>query len=1298
MGKASCLSTLLCPLPPSLYAPPLRPSCLSASTRHLSAPGVGRLALLCLAAALALACTNIGLGALSLPLAQVVRATQPLVTLLVEGGLGGAMHTTGTYASLLLIVIGAELARSGSCAADANVYGITFMALALVASAVKYVIMKDTVRSFKAALSPLGLLFWMEAGIGAILLPWALLNGELRMLITTTPADKWPMLLASALLGGLRTLSQIVVLGHVSATTVSVTSSLAIPAITVILSFPLFGTTPTPRLVVGFVLSMVGTACYSIAKPQSQRMTATPLRVNSAPWKSTMATVAVLGCGAGFSVSPAPVQRIALATVGGGFATGCAMMSASALTRWGPVLRRTRAEEVERSAAGGRAPSLLHRVFRLYYLVVQQAPQPARAWAWYAFLWLVLCIALQAVAGGLDPLSLRPPVPIDVRLVIALRLVVPFLLCFTPLPRRPGLDGEPLWTNDPNFLRRIGAVIPCHRSADEIGETVRSIMRHIPASNIVVVDNADSHAPLDDTAAVVRNVHPDVSVIYVPRGLKSFALWTGIERLPRHVEFVMHVDDDTKLSDDMVFDESWFLRDPLVSEVTYPVFTRHVNLLTDAIGFQFKRNAHASRFHNVTSGTSLWAPGIIGLARRDVLTMVMRDHVYLPFGEDVFHGHLQLMNGYKIVRETRSHVVTFAPPVLSSACAASVRTQGYGATSLWKQRAQRWSVTRLRRLGWTALLALFYRGDTLWSNVWFRLSRVPVVFSNLVAIGIVLPLFLAYAVSLATGVKSLDVNLLLDVVGAALSLKVIDWLINLLGAAWINYILWRHRPDFQVSLSVVLVSPLFSDFVDIAGVVGCIVALTHWIPLVPTRVWDLTKETMGVAAAEKGHRRRDWWVSKAWPSDTPASEDRHVRKIDTRLWWVMGRPYVSLEEGIRGGCREERHPSLRPKHLALFVAVGGIIFTVALLSTSWPLQSEPRGKLHMASVADTFPLAREANGLCTVHNHTDDATHAVKLPLAQSFLHVIGWPRTGSSLLAAVLDGHPHVAMANEFDTLSFFASRAAVLAPMPAGLVALSETNSDVVDGRAMEPCNHMNCPAAAVIQCSIVERTTCYRSPKLASKWAIAGTAQGWETKLGTPLQMLGGKKVGRPLRRHAANPAASWAIIDRMNATLPPAKWIYLYRDPHAQISTCLVRKYCSDSGLDYYKDKEKWRAAAPLPLNLHTLDKCIADFELVAMAVADLVPALPARGYGPLLSLSYEELCASPAPTLHRVCSFLDLDCSVAYISAISTFIREPHSNSRFIDWESSGNTTAAAARVDTMIRRQSAALQLMQYIP
>lgn len=143
------------------------------------------------------------------------------------------------------------------------------------------------------------------------------------------------------------------------------------------------------------------------------------------------------------------------------------------------------------------------------------------------------------------------------------------------------------------------------------------------------------------------------------------------------------------------------------------------------------------------------------------------------------------------------------------------------------------------------------------------------------------------------------------------------------------------------------------------------------------------------------------------------------------------------------------------------------------------------------------------------------------------------------------------------------------------------------------MDACSGAACPSAAQLACAIAQSSTGYiraaESPWRVA-WHIPGTAQGAEAKWGSPL-LLGGKKVGRPWRRHAVNPDASWAQIHVMNATLPPAKWLYLRRDPYSQISNCLLHAYCSTHGLDYYANKSEWRAAAPLAVSSEQLELCV-----------------------------------------------------------------------------------------------------------
>jgi hypothetical protein len=43
---------------------------------------------------------------------------------------------------------------------------------------------------------------------------------------------------------------------------------------------------------------------------------------------------------------------------------------------------------------------------------------------------------------------------------------------------------------------------------------------------------------------------------FIQQGHKTRALWTGVHRLPAHCEYILHLDDDTHLSEHMVSEHS----------------------------------------------------------------------------------------------------------------------------------------------------------------------------------------------------------------------------------------------------------------------------------------------------------------------------------------------------------------------------------------------------------------------------------------------------------------------------------------------------------------------------------------------------------------------------------------------------------------------------------------------------------------------------------------------------------------------------------------------------------------------
>jgi hypothetical protein len=184
------------------------------------------------------------------------------------------------------------------------------------------------------------------------------------------------------------------------------------------------------------------------------------------------------------------------------------------------------------------------------------------------------------------------------------------------------------WVNDPAFAGKIGVLIPCHKSAEEIARTVQSCMRHVRAEHIVVIDNANQPTSPDNTEAVVRAVDERVKYLYVPRGHKTNALWAGLQELPKECTYVMHIDDDTELPEHFVLDESHFY-DPLVSAVSYGITMYHSNDVERSVDFEFKL---FSMWRGVQDAlqTVWFCHGIIGIWRRDRFYELMFDHPFLP--------------------------------------------------------------------------------------------------------------------------------------------------------------------------------------------------------------------------------------------------------------------------------------------------------------------------------------------------------------------------------------------------------------------------------------------------------------------------------------------------------------------------------------------------------------------------------------------------------------------------------------------------------------------------------------------
>lgn len=401
--------------------------------------------------------------------------------------------------------------------------------------------------------------------------------------------------------------------------------------------------------------------------------------------------------------------------------------------------------------------------------------------------------------------------------------VVPFaLLAFVPWPHwsDSSTSLKQAWCNDPAFLSEIAVVVPCHKSADEIEASVHSYLKHFKPEQIVLVDNANSEEPPDDLRLVVQKHFPCVNYMYVPKGLKSQALHVGVNAMPGY-KYVLLVDDDTQLPEDMVFDEGYF-KDDKVAGIGYSRNVIQHNLLTRVCNFQLKHNAGQMRggVMYALAGTNYLLVGTTALYRRDYWLHIMEDHPCTPYGEDLFAGSLALQKGYRLAFDLRSCTNTFSPPVLSNAFSSFSREQGYGAASLWKQRAMRWNCTGTRNMPFYFKNIWSHSANGLAQNIWYRYFQFRPIYEKFLAV--LQPILMLVGVYFG-GWQMLMYYLCIVFV------QVVQ---NCAHNAGINYIMWAGEPQHQASFFTICVASVVDIFLHITLVVGGYKCLTFdiWHP------------------------------------------------------------------------------------------------------------------------------------------------------------------------------------------------------------------------------------------------------------------------------------------------------------------------------------------------------------------------------------------------------------------------------------------------------------------------------------
>lgn len=223
--------------------------------------------LVCVFVALDLAFTNLAISMLAIALQQCILATNPAFCVAIETLILGKVQHVLTYVVVIVLCAGPIVANVyGAALEQTEIVGILVQIAGVFCSACKYVFAHAVMSRTKKDLGTVAFLFWTDILVLPILVPWAFFMGEWPIFFgSLTDVSIGFISFFTAVLGGVRFFSQLLVLRTCTATTLS-SANLAYQAGNIYLSLLIFGTPVTIGLVGGSIITLTAAGFYTYLK------------------------------------------------------------------------------------------------------------------------------------------------------------------------------------------------------------------------------------------------------------------------------------------------------------------------------------------------------------------------------------------------------------------------------------------------------------------------------------------------------------------------------------------------------------------------------------------------------------------------------------------------------------------------------------------------------------------------------------------------------------------------------------------------------------------------------------------------------------------------------------------------------------------------------------------------------------------------------------------------------------------------------------------------------------------------
>ena len=253
----------------------------------------------------------------------------------------------------------------------------------------------------------------------------------------------------------------------------------------------------------------------------------------------------------------------------------------------------------------------------------------------------------------------------------------------------------------------------------------------------------------------------------------------------------------------------------------------------------------------------------------------------------------------------------------------------------------------------------------------------------------------------------------------------------------------------------------------------------------------------------------------------------------------------------------------------------------------------------------------------------------------EMFVIFVGFARSGHSIVGTLLDAHPDIVIAHEYNVLKDIKSK-------------LSSRNSLLGLFNSLYKNSHGNALKG-------------WRSTEMSQKgYNLSMNGQSWQGRL-YKLKVIGDKAAGMATQQHTSDPTRCPYLLHTLNSTLGiSVKAIRVLRNPYDIISTRLLYKNVGKQ--DIIKAKN---LSQPVKYNQPTaLSKIIHRFFELVSHVNRMITECHLQ----VINVHLSELVYWPKSVMSGLCNSLGVVCSAGYLESCAGKVFEQLSKTRnLVQW-------------------------------